>query len=95
MYSGWKYNLNVVKDIKVTDDFMKFEEKGCGEETYENCTTRTFLEKIADKCGCLSFSINFNNSKATDIFEIFLLNTFAGQNLPSRESEISKKYTSF
>ena len=95
LYSGWKYNLNAVKDIKVTDDFMTLDQKGCGDEAYENCTSRTYVRKVVDKCGCLPFSISFNNSKVTISLKILCLKTFAGQNLLSREYEMCKRNSSF
>ena len=83
LYSGWKYNLNAVKDIKVTDDFMSLDEKDCSGETYGNCTTRTYVKKVENECGCLPFSMNFNESKVTGKFEILSVQTFVGQNLLS------------
>ena len=58
---GWKYNLNAVKEIKVTDDFLARADKGCGIEPRENCTTRNYLEKVVNKCGCLPLSMSLGN----------------------------------
>ena len=62
---GWNYNLNVVKNIKVTDDFMTLDQKNCSDESYENCMTRIYVNKVEDKCGCLPFSMSLDESKVT------------------------------
>ena len=54
----WKYNLNVIKDIKATEDFLDRKDKGCSSvESYENCTTREYLDKVLKSCGCLPLSM--------------------------------------
>ena len=52
---GWKYNLNVVKKIKGTKDFLDLADsvKDCQLEPYDNCTTRSFKEKVIQSCMCL------------------------------------------
>ena len=55
--------MNILKEIKVTDSFYELdnEVRKCqsykGEDTYDNCTTRHFLEQMRIKCGCLPDSI--------------------------------------
>ena len=55
----FKYNLNDVKDIKVSKDFLERNDKGCSIEGFDNCTTRTYVSKVMEKCGCLPFSMKF------------------------------------
>ena len=57
--TGWEYNLNAVKDIKGTKDFLAMDDdrKGCQIEPNENCTTRRYVDRIIGKCGCLPISM--------------------------------------
>ena len=62
---GWEYNLNVVKEIKVTKSFLGLDEKTkeCQNEMqFEECTTSLYLEKIKNSCKCLPFNLWLNNS---------------------------------
>ena len=58
-----EYNLNILKEIEVTDSFYELdnEVRKCqsykGKDTFDNCTTRYFLEQMGLKCGCLPFAI--------------------------------------
>ena len=58
-----EYNLNILKEIEVTDSFSELdnEAKKCqsykDKSTYDICTTRFFLEKMRLNCGCLPYSI--------------------------------------
>ena len=61
-----KYNLDAVKEIKVTDSFlgMDMEDKGCQiEESLENCTTRNHIETLLHQCGCLPFRLKYLETK--------------------------------
>ena len=60
LFGEGDYNLNVVKEVKVTDSFLGLDSdvKGCNmEETFENCTTKIYVETVKQKCGCLPFNI--------------------------------------
>ena len=52
---GWKYNLNVVKNIKGTEDFFSLPDsvKDCQLEPYDNCTTRSYIGRVVQSCNCL------------------------------------------
>ena len=55
-----KYNLNAVKEIKVTDSFLglDMEDMGCqNEEPIENCTTRQYIGNVLNQCGCLPLKL--------------------------------------
>ena len=44
----------------MTDSFLGLEKdiRGCQTvESFENCTTRAFVEKSLEQCGCLPFNI--------------------------------------
>ena len=64
-----EYNLNVLKEIKVTDSYLGLDqrERGCqNEEPPDTCTTRKYHKTILGKCGCLPVNIRLFN-------EVFLL----------------------
>ena len=52
---GWKYNLNVVKNIKGTKDFLDLADsvKDCQLEPYDNCTTRNYVDRVMQSCNCM------------------------------------------
>ena len=55
-----KYNLNIMKDIKVTDSYLGLDMKhrGCqNEEPLDNCTTRHYIDTLLQQCGCLPLRI--------------------------------------
>ena len=62
MLSGeGEYNLNILKEISVTDSFLELDEstRGCQNvETLDNCTTRYFLNSLREICGCIPEAIN-------------------------------------
>ena len=56
----YDYNLNTVKEIQVSDDFLSLDREvaGCqNEESYQDCTTRNHLENLSKECGCLPLTI--------------------------------------
>ena len=60
-----EYNLNVLKDIKVTESFLGLDKdvRGCqNDEPYDNCTTRHYLDTILNNCGCLPFMLRPSES---------------------------------
>ena len=90
------YNLNVVKEIKVSTSYLGLDEKitGCrNEEPIETCTTRKYTESLLEQCGCLPFSIkeasrnvnfDFTNVCKFEIFSCY----FSGENLQCRGNEL-------
>ena len=63
---GKEYNLNNVIEIKVTNEFLDLEKDviGCqNDESYDDCNTRHYIEKLHNHCGCLPFTIR-NSEKA-------------------------------
>ena len=54
-----EYNLNALKEIKVSDAFLGLDQdvRQCqNEEPMTNCTTRNHLEAMLEQCGCLPFN---------------------------------------
>ena len=69
-----EYNLNIVTEEKVTESFLGMDQsvRGCqNEEHYDECTTRQYIEKMKEKCGCLPLSsalsdqVNFFTHQST------------------------------
>ena len=55
-----EYNLNALKEIKVTDSFMGLKQhiKGCHDEKpFLNCTTNLYIDNVLGLCGCVPFKI--------------------------------------
>ena len=60
-YGEGQYNLHSLKEIIVTDSFMGLERdaRNCQDmETYNDCITRQYIEKIRNKCDCIPLSLN-------------------------------------
>ena len=61
---GKEYNLNNLKEIITTDDFLTLDREkiGCqNDESFNDCKTGQYLDALMNQCGCLPFSIeNFN-----------------------------------
>ena len=67
MIGDGEYNLNVLKEIRVTDSFLGLDEyiRGCqNEEPLDNCTTRQYIDSLMYQCGCLPYNIRLYNEKA-------------------------------
>ena len=61
-----KYNLNVVKEIEVTDAYLGLDREtiNCqNKESLQDCQTIFYHETILAKCGCLPFNLWNNNNK--------------------------------
>ena len=57
---GKEYNLNNVKEIVPTDDFLTLDRDtiGCqNEESSNECKTRQYIDALIDQCGCIPFWI--------------------------------------
>ena len=53
--------MSVVKEIKVTEDYLGLEEetrKCQNQESFEECTTRGYLEMIQKDCNCVPYGLN-------------------------------------
>ena len=57
---GKEYNLNNVKMVEITDDFLGIDEnvRGCqNDEPYQDCITRHYIHAFTTQCKCLPFAI--------------------------------------
>ena len=64
MTGAGQYNLNILKKVEVTESFMGFDPeviKCQNEETYDDCTTRQYLDHIREVCGCLPLALKLSN----------------------------------
>ena len=85
-----EYNLNILKEVKVTDSFMGLDAnvRGCqNEEHYVECTTNNYIQDMRQQCGCLPLSIraiHFQvNGKSTQTSSLFeTLTTFINIIIP-------------
>ena len=60
------YNLNVVKEERVTEAFLGLDEevRGCqNHEAQEDCQTRYFIKTALEECECLPFNIRTDEWK--------------------------------
>ena len=60
-----KFNLNVLRETKVTESFLglDMEDRGCqNDEPVQNCTTKQYIDTVLDKCKCLPLNLRINNN---------------------------------
>ena len=65
MVGEGKYNLDAVKEIKVTESFlgMDMKYKQCQiQESFEKCETRHYIDTVLHECGCLPLSISITKN---------------------------------
>ena len=58
-----EYNLNVIKEVTVTDSFLSMDKdvRGCqAGETHDSCVTANYIEAIKNKCRCLPLSLRLS-----------------------------------
>ena len=62
---GWNYNLNVVKNIRGTEGFLALPDsvKDCQLEPYDNCTTRSYVDRVIQNCNCLPLKMRINENE--------------------------------
>ena len=62
---GKKYNLNSVKQINVSEDFLYLGEdiRDCQNDlSYEDCQTKEYIDDLVRKCKCLPFNMRLSNN---------------------------------
>ena len=60
LFGEGQYNLNVVKEMKVTDSFLTLDPRvrQCQNTfDYEECTTKKYHDALMEQCQCLPFNI--------------------------------------
>ena len=66
MVGDGKYNLDAVKEIKVTDSFLGLDmkHKACqNDEPVVECTTKYHLDTFLQKCGCFPFGLAIHHEQ--------------------------------
>ena len=65
-----EYNINIVKEVKVTDSYLGLDQdvRGCqSHEIYNDCITKHHLHTIQNTCGCIPFNIRLG----AQVFTVF------------------------
>ena len=89
VYGEGNYAISVVKEIKVTYEYLGMDEnvRNCQSiEPFENCTSKLYMDTVKEKCNCIPFSLkNFNEdvvSKALiTALKLFNVYKFSDTNL--------------
>ena len=69
---GKEYNLNNIKEIKVTQDFLGLSKtiRRCqNDESQDECKSRKYVDTLMNSCKCLPFAIR-------DIEKVYLPSTY-------------------
>ena len=61
-----QYNLNVMKEIKVTDSYQGIGQDCQNVEPLQNCTTRHHIDTYLQNCGCLPFRMLLSDEVTID-----------------------------
>ena len=59
-----EYNLNAIKEIKVTNSFLGLSEdvRGCqNEKPLDDCITEYFIDNLLNNCGCIPFNLRLTD----------------------------------
>ena len=93
---GNEYNLNNVKEISVTNDFLTLDKTitNCqNEESLQDCKTRKYIDTMVEQCKCLSFGIR-NNDEVSHHKNKITLNTqmIVGPLYYSRPTQMCTKF---
>ena len=54
------YAISAVKEIKVTEEYIQLDKnilKCQNKETFENCTTREYLQMVKNHCNCVPYAL--------------------------------------
>ena len=67
------YALNVVKEIKVTDDYLGLDQetrKCHNKESVEECSTRKYLKMMEEICDCVPYRLRNFTLENQVVFDI-------------------------
>ena len=84
LVGGGEYNLNVLKEIDVTDSYLDLSEevKGCQNgESFVNCTTKKFIDSLLGQCRCLPFDIRQTEKVKSKFNQIQLIQANIGSSV--------------
>ena len=57
---GKEYNMNNIKEVKVTNDFLSLDRATIScqkDESIDDCKTRDYIDKLVKECNCFPYSI--------------------------------------
>ena len=94
LVGGGEYNLNVLKEIDVTDSYLDLSEevKGCQNgESFVNCTTKKFIDSLLGQCRCLPFDIRQTEKVKSKFNQIQLIQANIGSSVHPRTSPLCKE----
>ena len=60
LYGEGEYNLNSVKQMKVTESFLTLDKgvrKCQNTDDYEDCTTKLYYDTLMEQCQCLPLNL--------------------------------------
>ena len=60
MYGEGTYAISEVKEMRVTDEYLGLDEnirKCQNMETFEDCTTRNYIDATVKNCKCVPYSL--------------------------------------
>ena len=65
-----EYNLNVLKEIEVTDSFLGLGEsvRECQNEEPFTCTTRKYVKTFVGECGCLPLNMRLSEKVCSYLY---------------------------
>ena len=73
LHGEGNYALNVVKEIKITDDFLSLDvkTKKCqNKESVRDCSTRKYLKKLEENCNCVPYKLrNFTKENQVHLIQ--------------------------
>ena len=64
LYGEGEYNLNVLKQIKITDSYLGLDQnvRGCQNDiSFTDCTTKQYIDSLLNQCGCLPLNIRLKD----------------------------------
>ena len=91
MIGEGEFNLNALKEIKVTESYFALDEEDrkCQDNNYpiQNCSTDHYVEAMINQCGCLPLKMGFRNKVSYTIqYSPYPLNWAGQDNRQGRQS---------
>ena len=79
----------------MTDSFLGLSSnvKGCNmEKTFENCTTKIYIDTLKQQCGCLPFNIHLSDKVQSLLTSLLFIIIFTGSSLLYWTIAMCKEY---
>ena len=88
-----EYNLNVLKEIKVTESYLGLDKDIRNCQNYESlfkCGTKQYIETFLAECGCLPFNIRLTDKVVVILLIFYSKLKNSGPNLLCNGTEMYK-----